>query len=102
MASRVNTLNDIKAMQRTLDILVVWTNRWDMDFNVNKCGIMNIGKRNLDFQYQMNDGWVKSVDEERDLGVLISKDLKFSKQCLLSKNKANLRFGIINRRYLLK
>ena len=49
-----------------------------MKFNVNKCGVMHIGKRNLKFQYQMNDGCVKSVDEERDLGVLISKDLKFS------------------------
>ena len=44
----------------------------------------------------MNDGWVKSVDEERDLGVLMSKDLKFSKQCLLAKNKANLMLGIIS------
>ena len=39
----------------------------------------------LDFQYQMNDGWVKSVDEERGLGVLMSRDLKLSKQCLLGK-----------------
>ena len=38
----------------------------------------SIGKRNLEFQYQMNDGWVKSVDEERDPGVLMPKDLKFS------------------------
>ena len=53
--------------------------------------------KNLDFQYQMNVGWVKSVDEERDLGVLTSKDLKFSKQCLLAKNEANLMLGIINR-----
>ena len=45
----------------------------------------------------MNDGLVKSVDKERDLGVLMSKDLKFSKQCLLAKNKANLMLGIINR-----
>ena len=50
----------------------------------------------------MNDGWVKSVDEERDLGVLMSKDLKLSKQCLLEKNKANLVLGIINRRVLYK
>ena len=27
-------------MQRTLDKLVVWANRWEMEFNVNKCGIM--------------------------------------------------------------
>ena len=45
----------------------------------------------------MNDGWVKSFDEERDLGVLISRDLKFSKQYLLAKNKANIMLGIINR-----
>ena len=40
---------------------------------------MHIGRRNLEFQYQMNDGWVKSSDEERNLVVLISKDLKFAK-----------------------
>ena len=45
----------------------------------------------------MSDGWVKSVDEERDLGVVISKDLKFSRQCLMVKNKANSMLGIINR-----
>ena len=43
-----------------------------MHFNVNKCGIMHIGKRNLEFQYQTNDEWVKSVDEEKDLGALMS------------------------------
>ena len=30
------------------DKLVTWANRWEMDFNVNKCGGgMHIGKRNL-------------------------------------------------------
>ena len=44
----------------------------------------------------MNDDRVKSVDEERDLEVLIFKDLKFSKRCLLAKNEGNLMLGIIN------
>ena len=57
-----------------------------MDFNVKKCGVMHIRKRNLEFQYQMNDGWVKSKDEEWDLGMLMSKDLKFFKHFLLAKN----------------
>ena len=77
-------------------MIFVWANRWDMDFKVNKCGVMHIGKRNLEFQYQMN-GWVKSVDKERDLGVFMSMDLKFSKKYLLAKNNANLILGIINR-----
>ena len=46
-----------------------------MDFNIHKCGVMCIGKINLDFHYHMNDEWFKSVDEERDLGGLMSKDL---------------------------
>ena len=50
----------------------------------------------------MNDCWVKSVDEERDLGVLMSKALKFSKQCLLAENKDNLILGIIIRGVLYK
>ena len=47
IASYVNTLNDIRWMQRTLNKLVAWANRWDMDFNVNKCGVMQIEKINL-------------------------------------------------------
>ena len=47
IASRVNTLKDIRSMQRILDKLVAWPNRWEMDFNVNKCGVMHIGKINL-------------------------------------------------------
>ena len=48
----------------TLDKLVAWANM-DMAFNVNKCGAMHIGRRNLEFQYQMNDGWVKSLDWQK-------------------------------------
>ena len=68
-----------------------------MKFNVNKCGVMHIEKRSLEFQYQMNDRRVKSREEERDLGVLISKDLKCSRECLMAINKANSMLGIINR-----
>ena len=68
-----------------------------MDFNVNKCGVMHIRKRDLGLQYQMNDGWVKSINVKRNLEILISKGMKFTKQCLLAKNKVNLMMGIIKR-----
>ena len=50
----------------------------------------------------MSDGWVKSVNEKRDLRVLMFKDFKFSKQCLLAKNKAKIMVGIIKREILYK
>ena len=69
IASRISTLNNIRLVQRTLNKLVAWANKQEIDFNINKCRVTHIGKRNLEFQYQMNDGWLKSVDEKRDLGV---------------------------------
>ena len=42
---RVNTLIYIRSMQRTLEKLVAWANRWDMDFNVNKYGVIHIGEK---------------------------------------------------------
>ena len=44
IACLVNTLNDSKLMQKTLDKLVARANRRDMDFNLDKCGVMHIGK----------------------------------------------------------
>ena len=41
IASRVNILNNIRSMKRNLDTLVAWANKWDMNCNVNKCGVMH-------------------------------------------------------------
>ena len=35
----MNVINDIRSMQRTLDKLVAWANRWE------KCGVMHIGEK---------------------------------------------------------
>ena len=32
-------------MQRTLDKLVAWANRWKMGFNGIKCGVMHVGEK---------------------------------------------------------
>ena len=42
IARQVNTFNDMRSMQRTLDKLVAWANWWDMEFSVNKCGVMQL------------------------------------------------------------
>ena len=51
-----------------------------MKFNVDKCKVMHLGKRNFG-EYVMNGGVMGAVDEERDLGVRITSDLKASAQC---------------------
>ena len=41
---------------------------------------MHIGKGQLETNYYMDDVILGSIDKEKDLGVVISSDLKVSKQ----------------------
>ena len=68
-----------------------------MSFNVDKCKVMHVGKRNENHQYIMNNQVLQAVDEEKDLGVIFTKDMKSSKQCTAARNKANRVLGLINR-----
>ena len=43
---------------------------------------ITIGSRNPKEEYTMLNGLLKQANEEKDLGVIITKDLKTTKQCL--------------------
>ena len=49
-----------------------------MAFNTNKCKVMHVGRTNQKFSYVMNGQILDTVDSEKDLGVMISFDLKSS------------------------
>ena len=68
-----------------------------MEFNVEKCKVMNIGGTNRNFRYFMDQKQLEVVQEEKDLGVVITNDLKASYQCTAACNKANRILGMINR-----
>ena len=63
---------------------------------------MHIGNRNIECSYSMDGQWLNQVEEEKDLGVVFSKDLKSSKQCIEAKNKAMKMLGLINRNVAYK
>ena len=48
-------------------------------------------------QYFMHDQCLEVVCQEKDLGILISNDLKVSQQCQQAYNKASRILGLINR-----
>ena len=47
-----------------------------------KCNVMHVGDRNTKSNYSLLDNYVESVDQEEDHGVIINKDLKFTKQSI--------------------
>ena len=67
-----------------------------MEFNSQKCKVMHVGKDNREFKYVMEGCWLEAVGEEKDLGVVDDRTMKFSKQCLEARNKANRTLGFIN------
>ena len=97
IASKVTTTQDRETLQSDLDQLTRWANKWQMKFNVDKCKVLHIGKRNDHVQYSMNGQQLSAVTKEKDLGVTISNDLKPSQQCSEVVKTANKLVGFIGR-----
>lgn len=74
-----------------------WSIKWQMKFNTDKCKVMHIGAQNLEAQYFMEGNKLEKVSEEKDLGVIISRDFKVSKQCTEAAKKGNQILGLIKR-----
>ena len=60
-----------------------------MQFNVNKCSIMSVGKGNRPVDYSLVDTTLERSYSERDLGVQVSSDLRPREQCIIARNRAN-------------
>ena len=100
----INSIEDQKALQDDINRGVEWSNTWLMHFNVKKCKVMHIGKskKRSAHVYTMDDssGVTCELQEtvlERDLGVMISNDLKWRSQVEAAATKANRVFGIFKR-----
>ena len=93
---------DVSALQYDLCNLVKWSKEWQMLFNADKCKVMHVGYNNTNkhANYDVNDVQLECVSEEKDLGVIISEDLKWQKQCSEAVRKANRMLGLIKRNFI--
>ena len=76
----VNNDGDKQYLQNDIDILVKWSEKWQMLFNLGKCKRLHTGHRNLDVNYKMGDTVLGTTVKEMDIGVTISTDMKVSEQ----------------------
>jgi hypothetical protein len=97
LCKTVQGLEQVEALQRDLDSLHEWSLTWQMSFNVNKCAVMHIGHNNGHHSYTLGDQELNSTVSERDLGVTMDKNLKFSEQCSKVVKSANSMLGLIRR-----
>ena len=84
MFRRVNNDGDKQHLQNDLDILVKWSEKWQMLFNSGKYKCIHTRHGNLDVKYKMGDIVLGTTVKEKDLGVTISADiLKFQSSVVL-------------------
>ena len=91
--------NEAGVLQLCLDILFQWTIDWGMEFNKPKCKVLHIGRNNNHFKYYLNNIELKSVTEEKDIGVITHASLKPSVQCSNAEKKANFVLSQISRTF---
>ena len=92
----VQDLEDCQLLQDDLNVLSSWSSQWLLDFSATKCVVMRI-KKALNYLYTLNGTYLGEVQEQKDLGVIISNDLKPSKHIQAISSKARQRAGMINR-----
>ena len=88
---------DVDALVTDLARLENWASLWQMEFNVEKCSVIHLGRNNAQNQYQLGSVVLKSSNTERDLGVVVDKTMKFSEHINSTVSKANATLGMIRR-----
>ena len=96
----IHSQRDHQALQEDLyTVLESWASDWGMRFNASKCYILPINKKPIypTYFYQLNETFLKSVDNNPYLGLLISKGLKWSNHIDKITKKASLMLGFLRR-----
>jgi len=94
---RVDNIQDRNILQNDLNILGEWAQKNQMPFNVEKCKVMHIGKKNAKVDYFLGGSKISSTSEEKDLGVYFSETFKSKLNCDKASKSANKIIGMIRR-----
>ena len=93
------TEEDRLKLQSALDALSDWAGTWGMSFNVKKCKIMHLGNKNPKHLFSMGGETLGSTEEEKDIGVTVTSNLKPTAQCARAARTAQAVLGQISRAF---
>lgn len=103
--AKLDSANSTQLLQEDINAILHWTRTWLMELNTRKCKVMHIGRTNPKANYTMKDNTgsiqnLSTTELERDLGVLISSDLKFSAQVSKCEAQANKMLGVLKNTFM--
>src|SRR6266516_7675562 len=89
-------------MHGDLKALELWSEENQMPFNICKCKVIHIGKKNTREIYKLKNKEIVEVSEEKDLGVWVTGSMKPTLNCDRVWKAANKIIGLINRNIVNK
>lgn len=98
----VGTNEDTKLMQRDINSLYQWTRENGMEFNDKKCAVLHMGRKNEMFDYTMGGSDLLSSESEKDLGVLVQRNLKFVQHVRKVAQTCHSIISQVNRSFAIK
>lgn len=78
------------ALQRSIDILQAWSTNWKLPISKVKTKVLHLGSTNPKHHYYLDGSPIEAVEEMRDLGFLVTKNLDFDKHCEAIAIKGNM------------
>ena len=101
----IRTTDDVKALQCDLDGISQWCRTWRMNLNETKCGVLKVTRNlkpvqssyHLNNDNSANSTVICKMLVQKDLGVLITADLKWNQQVSAVCAKANRMLGFVKR-----
>lgn len=89
-----------KQFQEDIDAFVYWiTDNLKMKLNDDKTKVIHLGKNNPSCTYTINGQLITQTSDHRDLGVIISQDLKFRKHTKVITSEALKTIGMVRRSF---
>ena len=93
----VNDISDSVTLQKGLDNLVNWSEKWQLKISVPKCQTLHLGRGNMGISYNIGNVDLPNVCVVKDLGITIDSRLDYSDHINTIVTKAHQRACLILR-----
>lgn len=90
---------DQEQLQKDLDTVFAWADRWQMSFNASKCQLLTITRKTKPHHhlYTVSNQAIERTSHHKYLGLTISSDLSWKKHVANITSKASSTLGVIRR-----
>lgn len=89
--------DDQSVLQKNIDLLYTWSQKWGMEFNPKKCAHISVGNKFPSFTLYLNGTEIPKAESLKYLGVTIQNDLKWHSHISNITKKANKTLGMLRR-----